>query len=205
MSKSTSKFQRAIALKAAKHLWDRMRTVCLPERFIVAGSLRRMKAEVSDVEILFVPKVTEERAPGELFGDRKVQVDHADALLNQLLGDGVLVKRPKEDGTTTWGATIKYAFIRLDGLPEIPIDFFSTTEAAWFNALVCRTGPAELNRRIAQLANKRGYSWRVGSDGFYPVDGRGITDPSREPVIVRSERDVFDFVGLPYAEPKDRR
>ena len=43
--------------------------------------------------------------------------------------------------------------IGLLGASGIPVDFFATTEEAWFNYLVCRTGPAELNTRIASAAS----------------------------------------------------
>lgn len=79
---------------------------------------------------------------------------------------------------------------------RIPVDLFATTREAWFNYLVCRTGPAESNTAIANAAIAKGWKW-------HPYDS-GFTDQEGNWVYVRAERDVFDLVGLPYHAPPDR-
>jgi DNA polymerase/3'-5' exonuclease PolX len=79
----------------------------------------------------------------------------------------------------------------------IPVDLFAATEENWFNYLVCRTGPAELNQRIAGEAKRIGWKWHPYGLGFTALDNG---QESR----VECEQDVFDFVGIPYAEPEDR-
>ena len=78
----------------------------------------------------------------------------------------------------------------------IPVDLFATTEACWFNYLVCRTGGADNNLAICFAAQRAGWKWTPYGPGF--------TRGSGEVHLVRSEREVFEFVGLPYLEPEQR-
>ena len=58
------------------------------ERIEIAGSLRRGKADVGDIEILYVPRIGQVRVPGELFPR---QGSLTDELLEQWLAKRVLV------------------------------------------------------------------------------------------------------------------
>lgn len=53
---------------------------------------------------------------------------------------------------TTWGDKNKLAIHIPSG---IHVDFFATTERAWHNYLVCRTGGAENNIAISTAAQKK--------------------------------------------------
>jgi DNA polymerase/3'-5' exonuclease PolX len=181
----------ADALEVARKLVRYLKPRC--EKIMVAGSLRRRKPMVRDVEILFVPKYERETDPGDLFGASH-QVDIAERAIAALLSLGVIAKRPKCDGTFTWGAENKLAVHMASG---IPIDLFATTQEKWFNALVVRTGPKASNQAIASAAIARGWTWHAYGNGFTRVNPSGSK-------IVGSEREVFDFVGLPYLEPWER-
>jgi len=176
----------------AKELCDALKPVT--ERLIVAGSLRRRKAEVGDVEVLFVPRVAEYRAG--LFAEDLRRVSLADDCLAGLISAGVLAKRPNSNGGFAWGEKNKLAIHVASG---IPVDFFTATEANWFNYLVCRTGPGESNIRIASAAQARGWKWNPYGEGFSRVSGLGT-----EVYRVASERDVFEFVGLDFKDPWER-
>jgi DNA polymerase/3'-5' exonuclease PolX len=190
------KFPRAAGLQVAKGLCDTLRDVTT--RLIVAGSLRRRKDLVGDVEILYIPAT----APisTDLFA-APGRVDLAAREIERLIATGHLAKRPNKNGSFTWGEKNKLAIMAVS---QMPVDFFAATEENWFNLLVCRTGSKENNTRICNAALSKGYSWKPYSPGFYAVDaeGRPIHDPP--PFHVTSERDVFDFVGLPYLEPWER-
>lgn len=163
----------------------------LTARLIVAGSLRRKKTLVGDVELLFVPLFQE--VPFDLFGS-VVQMSLADDALATLLENGTLAKRKNVNGSEMWGDKNKLAVHVASG---IPVDLFATTEASWFNYLVCRTGPGESNIAIAQAAKRKGWRWNPYGDGFTREDGR-------ESFRVDSEHAVFEFVGLPYRNPWQR-
>ena len=184
-----SKFPRSDALAVARELVQVLRPSSLEHRLIIAGSLRRGKQEVGDVEVLYIPIFTTER--DGLFDTK--QVNQADAALDRLLSAGVLVKRPNVMGTEVWGEKNKLALHRASG---IPVDLFTAQEANWFNLVVCRTGSAQSNVRIATAAQARGWKWN-------PY-GAGFTDKTGQLVPVRSERDAFELIGLPYLEPWQR-
>lgn len=189
------KFPRAAAIAAAKVIVEALKPFCL--RLIVAGSLRRRKQEVGDVEILYVPKI-EFRAQQitTLFGEEKVDdvsVNLVDRALENLITAGTIAKRENVLDRETWGPKIKLAIHVASG---IPVDFFSTVERSWFNYLVCRTGSAETNTRIASSAKRKGWKWCPYSPGFQRADGRLVA--------VTSEREVFQLSGLPYLEPHER-
>lgn len=182
------KFPRAAALDAARDLCRRLKPVT--DRLIVAGSLRRCKDQVGDVEILYVSK-TEDRKLDLL---STAEASLAEEEIQRMLEDGTLAKRENRNGGTSWGRKNKFATHRASG---IPVDLFRTTEACWFNYLVCRTGPKESNERIATAAQEHGYTWTPYGPGFR-------CQADNQVVTVASEAEVFAFVGIPYKEPKDR-
>lgn len=160
-------------------------------RCVIAGSLRRKRQLVSDIEILFVPKLTVIDDPNDMFG-AKIQVSSAGAAITALLKSGAIAKRPNKNGDFTWGAQNKLAVHVASG---IPVDLFETIEDCFWNALVVRTGPAESNVRIASAAKRSGWNWHAYGNGFT----RG-----RESKIVKCERDAFDHVQLPFLAPEER-
>lgn len=183
------KFPRAAALEVARQLAVLLRPLSEPNRLICAGSLRRRKQAVGDVELLYVPRFNTER--DGLFDTR--QVNLVDRLLEELIAAGVLSKRRNSVGSEVWGEKNKLARHVVSG---IPVDFFAANDANWFNYLVCRTGSAESNVRIASAAQKKGWKWN-------PY-GAGFTDQNGTVVPVRSERQVFELAGLEYLEPWER-
>ncbi len=157
------------------------------ERIEVAGSLRREKPDVGDIEIVYIPK----QVRGKV-GLLDEMVNAAETQLESWLNDAFIYKRLNSLNRATWGSENKLAVHTDSG---IPVDFFATTEASWWNYLVCRTGGAENNRTIASAARMKGWQWQPYSEGFKTQTGyRQVT----------SERDCFAAVGLPYKEPKDR-
>jgi len=75
------------------------------------------------------------------------------------------------------------------------VDIFSTDEECWPVSLVVRTGGETTNKRIAMAAIRKGWHLRAYGSGFSTPDGE---------LVCRSERDVFEFVGLPHKEPWER-
>jgi DNA polymerase/3'-5' exonuclease PolX len=177
------------AIKVAVILQECLRPAC--QRIEIAGSLRRMKDDVGDIELLYVPKIVER--PGlDMFEPDIINL--ADEAINSLLADGLLRKRLNKNGGTAWGSMNKLAVC---GLTGIPVDLFLTTDASWYNYLVCRTGPADSNTEIATRAKKASWRWNPYGEGFTSLDSGRV-------IPTRSEREVFEFVGMAYKEPKDR-
>lgn len=183
------KFPRDQALAVARELHAALLPAC--ERMIFAGSLRRRKPEVGDIEVVYVPRFGERAWPGELIPRHGNLVDAEIARLEQT---GVLARRLSKTGSEAFGPKNKLMVHVPSG---IPVDMFSTTIPAWWNYVVCRTGPAEFNTLIARLAQEQGYKWHPYHSGFERLSDRSI-------IPMRSEREVFEFVHLKYREPWER-
>jgi DNA polymerase/3'-5' exonuclease PolX len=62
-------------------------------RIVIAGSLRRKRQMVSDIEILFISKITSVPDPQDLFGDSPMEVSSAGLAISALLVSGVIQSR----------------------------------------------------------------------------------------------------------------
>lgn len=181
------RYPRTEAIAVAKVICDALKPSC--SQLIVAGSLRRRKPTVKDVEILYVSNTVD--VMDGLFDIKKHPA--ADQAIIELCGTGVIKPRTNVKGSMMWGEKNKLAVHIATG---INIDLFAATDENWFNYLVCRTGGAENNVEICNAAIARGWKWNPYGSGF--------THESGEQHTVTSERDVFEFVGLPYLEPWER-
>jgi DNA polymerase/3'-5' exonuclease PolX len=178
----------AIAHKVAEKLAAELAPRC--ERIEIAGSLRRGKADVGDIEILYVPRIGQVHVPGELFPKSG---SLADELVEDWLARGVLTKRFNINGSTAWGTLNKLAVHVGSG---IRVDLFATTAERWFVSLVVRTGSKEMNMMLAGSALRRGMQLHMY--GVLEVRATG------EQIIPRSEREVFELLGVSYREPAER-
>lgn len=182
------KYPRAEALAVADEMAGRLTPVC--SRLAVVGSLRRLKAQAGDVELLFAPRYAER--PDGLFSQRIV--DLADECCDDLLATGVLAKRMGENGRTAWGVLNKLAIHVASG---IPIDLFSSSEEKWWVSLVVRTGSKETNLKLTAGARLR--------NGSLLAYGAGVMDlETGKTIRAISERHVFALCGVDYLEPEER-
>lgn len=172
----------AIALRAVLHPF------C--ERIEIAGSLRRGKRFVGDIEILLVPKL--QKISNDFFNESTQ--DMAAACLDSLLNRGVIAKRANSLGRFTWGPSNKLGVHVESG---IPVDFFSTIEANWWVSLVIRTGSKETNLELTTGAQRMGRTLHAYGSGV-EVNATG------EILHAHSEEEVFDLCGRPYKKPEDR-
>ena len=161
----------------AEQLKGRLQSSC--ERIEIAGSIRRLKPQVGDIELLCIPKY-----------DRGI--DLLDRELGALMVPHILRLRRNKKGFTTYGPKNKLMAHVESGMG---VDIFSTTWENWPVALVVRTGGKATNQRISTAALSKGW--------HFHAYGRGFTTPSGE-IVCRSEREVFEAVGLRYPEPWER-
>lgn len=172
-----------IALERAEKIAEQIKAilepVCEPERIVIAGSIRRRRAEVGDIELLCIPRYVD-------------GVDQLDAKIQTMLHFDMLGYRLNKKGSKVYGLKNKLLVHKPSG---IGVDIFSTDEECWTVALVVRTGGKETNMRIATAALRRGYRFHAYGSGFSTPNGE---------IVCRSEREVFEAVGLPYREPWER-
>lgn len=169
-------------LEKAKVIAEKIKAVLESscERVEIAGSIRRQKPDVGDIELLVIPKYI-------------AGVDMLDAKIKTLIHFDMLGYRLNKLGSKVYGPKNKL----LVHLPSgIGVDIFSTTEDEWPVSLVVRTGGKSTNQEIATRALERGMKFRAYGDGFDTPDGH---------LPCRSEQEVFQAVGLRYLAPEERR
>jgi len=184
IASSKRKYDRALAIKAAKQITDLL--MPFTERIILAGSLRRRKLKVSDIEIVYIPTLKIERV--DLLTDEPV--NQFDKELERLIKVKIIAKRKNVRGSEVWGEKNKLAVHVASG---IPVDFFATTPEAWYNYLVCRTGGARNNTLIAEAYQRHGAKWRPYSIGYSDKSGKEHQNAS--------EAAVYENAGLKYLHP----
>lgn len=188
MQSDRPSYDARLAQEAALVLKRYLESAC--SRIEIAGSLRRRKRLVHDIELLYVPIFEDQKNPSDMFGS--IRANLVDQKLAELLVMGTITRRKTKLGSHVWGEKIKLAVHRPTG---IPVDFFSINESGWFSYLVCRTGPAQHNIRLAMAAKARGMKWE-------PYEGLRTNGTTQS---CTSEEDLFERVGWKYCEPWDRR
>lgn len=175
------------------------------EGFInIAGSIRRKKPEVKDIEICLVKRYISVKTEN-LFGA-------GEPTLAVILG--------LADFLTSLGTTIKgkvegrYMQIALN--EGINLDLFMPDEADYFRQYVIRTGPSEYAHRvIANGWRKKGW---VGSDLGLRLekdcletkspDNKSkwtcVRNKNNEPPTWRSEAEFYTWLGIQWIRPEER-
>jgi DNA polymerase/3'-5' exonuclease PolX len=183
-------------LERARRVAETLRLRLAPwcERIEIVGSVRRQKPEVGDVELLYVSREVERGVANELI-PAVFRWEVVEEEINRMLKEGLLDERPNKNGKRAWGEKIKLAIHRPSG---IPVDLFAARAGNWWNLLVCRTGPAESNMRIAKTAKERGLKWE-------PY-GEGLADRRTGETVwrARNEHGIFERLGLTCEAPEQR-
>ena len=124
----------AYAREMARVLVELLAPAC--KRIEIAGSVRRQKAKPNDIEIVAVPKLTDQGR------------NLCDLACEDLLRTGQLEKRPDSRGRHCFGTGIKRA-IFYQGKDYAPVDLFQVVgPAQWGVIYAIRTGPGDFNRLL---------------------------------------------------------
>ena len=153
-------------------------------RIEVAGSVRRRKPDVGDLEFVAVPAFMEARAG--LFDHERLDTLSM-ALDGHAIPRTVLAPHPRK----AWGDRYKKMLHVKSGLQ---VDLFIVRPPACFSVLyLIRTGSADFSRRVvtALLAN-----------GMRCSDGRILRD--NEVVDCPDEQTFFNLAGMKYLPPEER-
>lgn len=156
----------------------------------IAGSIRRRKSEVKDIELVVIPKWTTQADPSDLFGEREICVN---ALHQAMQGRYQFIK-PGTPDILPWEAKPdgKYWRIYLPDV-EMKLDLFLCSERNWGAIYLIRTGSAEFSHAVATHAQRIG---RPFENGHLTIAGLPVDTPI--------ERHVFDTLSLCYVEPAAR-
>ena len=150
------------AQKLAQEIVKQILSFC--ERIEVAGSIRRKKSEVRDIDLVLTPK--------PLLWHRII------ATLQRTM-DAKVLKR----GDRIAQLTIK----------GVNVDLYSATEQTWGALLLIRTGSMAHNIRLSKRALSMGMR----------LTHKGVTRDGRI-IASRTEREIFEALGLSYVPPEER-
>lgn len=171
------KMPLAEARDVAEMLVERLSPFC--ERIEIAGSIRRKREMVSDIEIVCIPKTTK----AGLFGEDTQRLPEFVALIHSI---GRKVKGDPANG--------KYCQ-RITPLGR-KVDIFIAEPGNWGMIFLIRTGsskwaPVEILRRFNR--------WNYKSVGGYPTH-----QVKGDVLEFREEAEVFEFLQIPFVEPENR-
>lgn len=188
-------------LLKAKRLADRIVEILEPhcDRIHIAGSIRREKPEVKDIEVVAQPKKI--AVQDGLFDTTLIQ-DPMFAELLQLIGQQVI--KGRADG--------KYMQLVLRGGDEIKLDLFMPSPGDYFRQLAIRTGSADYAHHVIAAGWLRkgwcgvsGIGLRLQEDCIKRKERWILCNPNGQiPPSWTSEEDFFRWIGAPYVHPSDR-
>ena len=162
------------AKQIADSIVELLQTHC--ERINIAGSIRREKPEVKDIEIVYVPK--------------KNQKD--------LIAIFQIVNAwPKVKGQPLGKYTQRIIPALIGEGETIALDLFQASRDNWGLQLAIRTGPAEYSHKML-AARWCGMKYQSRGGILYSL-ATGKAEPMRE------EKDLFDFLNIPFTEPRNRK
>ena len=176
----------AEAREVAEELITLLRPAC--EKIAVAGSVRRRKDQVGDIELLCISKVLSDL---DFFGK---STDYAilDKMLVGIIGDGLLDYRLNRKGSRAFGPLNKLLVHRPSG---IGVDIFSTTAENWGLSLLVRTGSRSFNIKVMT---------RFRSLGMQGHAYGGVTDQHGRDLACPTEEEVFRILQWPFVAPEQR-
>ena len=182
---------RAVANEVLQALWGAV------VRGEIAGSIRRGKADVGDVELLLQPRPIVEQLT---FGGSAIpSYDTAIPSVRALIASGLLRKAPtlrSADGSSRaapFGDRYQKVIHVQSGLQ---CDLFWVYPPAQFGLqLLIRTGPAKYSQA---------YVTKLHRFGLQARDGRVVKNLTGEDVPTPEEADCYRLIHEPYVRPEDR-
>lgn len=156
------------------------------DRIEIAGSIRRKKPEVKDIELMCIPKFADiGTGQTTLFGGETTITENVLFTYLASKSEWPIIKMGE-----------KYCqFEHIDEWPgnNIKVDLFTATPETWGYIFLLRTGPAEFSKWVVTELKRRGY---VPKDGVILKNGYMIQ--------AHEEKAVFRMLGIDYIEPEYR-
>lgn len=187
-------------------IWNKMKDLCEPGQCKIAGSIRREKPEVKDIEIVALPKVVEIKDLFEKVTGHQRSKDWTELVYS--LGTAV---KGNPHG--------RYTQIKLREHHDFILDLFMPLADDYYRQLVIRTGSAEWIKTFVAGGWVRAGWCGTKDDGLMMKSQcKGITQPNghviwfpnvsasqrMRPPVWKSEKEFFEWIKLPYVEPKNR-
>lgn len=175
------------AITLAERIVRELAPAC--DRIEIAGSIRRARSEVNDIDLVILPKLGKLDAIKQRCKERcRVISDGRQNFISALrIAPGeefqldiFFAKRPESDL-----------------LESKPGNFGSL--------LLCRTGSKEHNIKLAQLAKDRDMAWKVYqglfAGGAWELQGQESVYVGGQIIASETEEDIFKALGVPFVPP----
>ncbi len=190
-SKSNERLALGIAAPIADALIDRMKAVKGVKQCAFAGSLRRGKDTIGDIDILV--STTNPEAAAEAF----CEADN----VKQVIARGETkcsVRLAVKSNSARWKSDGKLP-------PTVGADLRIVPDDAFGAALLYFSGSKEHNIRLRERALKKGLT--LNEYGLFPEDTSTTESPQSrgiKPVAAKTEEAIYTKLGLPYIPPEIR-
>lgn len=190
-------FPLSFAQKLAERIAAELEPYC--DRIAIAGSIRRRKAWVNDIDLVALPKAGCEGALRErikrntravISGDQTIVVEL------RLPGRGRAGAWPEGDGRIQLDIWLAHHASK---------DLFAPIPGNWGTLLLCRTGSREHNIFLAQRAQSMGLKWNPHHGVYGPIGWPEIKSSQRSAIIAsESEADIYRTLNLAEPAPDTR-
>lgn len=161
-------------------------------RVEIAGSIRRKKDTVKDIEIVAIPRYEHRQREGFLFANP----ERVNLLYERWAQDTQDVQwiKPATQEIVTWSIKPDQKYWR-GMLPSgMKLDLFLVCPENWGIQLLIRTGSAEFSQGVMTEAK------RIGK----PCVNAFLKSPNGNDIFTFEEHEVFDVLGLVYVDPQKR-
>lgn len=166
------------ARRCADRLLERMGSVCV--RVEVAGSIRRRRPVVGDIDLVAVPIMSRSR---DLFGTLGPEVNKSAEAIRNWCTEGCWTLAKDGPSYMVWIAK------------GIQVDLWWATEETFGTLLLCRTGSAQHNIWLCERAKAAGGKWNPHHGLYLP--GRSV--------LAKTETEIYQALGLPFLDPETQR
>jgi DNA polymerase/3'-5' exonuclease PolX len=178
---------------------------------VLGGGLRRQSAEVHDIEIVAMPSAS---APRPEFG-KPLYKTRLDQVLANLQDNGYLRFVKGQDKYKKYAVnTDQFGVAKM--INPFHVEFWLVTPPAqWGVDLMIRTGPGKADNNFSQWIVTQQSKGGALPDGFRvkhaavwrveQFDEKDNVLKGEQPLPMPDEMSFFNFLGLPWIEPKDRR
>ena len=199
-----------MAEKAAARVVEALSPAC--ERITVAGSIRRRKDMVADIEIVAVARLERvtDTPPGEMFPVERIANRLHERTVEVAFGKVPGLGRPTEakpHRRPPWGLKWRVLCVEYEPGKWMPVDLFIVERRSWGPQLAMRTGPRDFSqllvtRRDQGGAMPRGMRMHDAELQHRVNQAKPEDDPAAwESLYLDEEPAFFAELGVPYLEP----
>ena len=177
-------------LEPARHFAELIKGILSPfcEKIEIAGSIRRLRPNVNDIDFVVLPKYGQTLALRERCKARCRVVK--DGEQNYIVAMPISAAQREQLDHSGWDVQIDI-FIAHPG----KCDLLQTVPSNFGSLLVCRTGSTAHNIWLVEQAKKNYMTWNPYV---------GVTDPEGYVIAGETEQDIFRACDVPFIEPEKR-